>query len=85
MPIHYENGNYVWRKWNHQVSEDSISKEEILDKVFEAVYAQYPTREWQDLSDEEVTDLANFWDISDISIEPFIDKVVRKLKEKNNG
>jgi hypothetical protein len=43
------------------------------------------TKEWQDLSDEEVTDLANFWNISDISIEPFIDKVVRKLKEKNNG
>lgn len=39
---------------------------------------------WQGLSDDEVTDLANFWDISDIGIEAFIDKVVRKSKEKNH-
>ena len=67
------------------MAEDYPSKEAILNKIFDAVYAQYPKKEWQDLSDEEVTDLTNFWNISDIGIEPFIDKVMRKLKEKNHG
>ena len=42
-------------------------------------------KEWQGLSAAEIKDLANFWDISDIKIEPFIEKVIQKIKEKNNG
>ena len=41
-------------------------------------------KEWQELSDDDVTDLVNFWNISDIEIEPFIEMVVRKVKEKNS-
>jgi trehalose/maltose hydrolase-like predicted phosphorylase len=59
------------------------SKQEILKAISDAVYAQYPKKEWQGLSDGDVTDLVNFWDISDIEIEPFIEMVVRKVKEKN--
>lgn len=60
------------------------SKKEILKTIFDAVYAQYPKKEWQGLTDDEVENLANFWGISDIGIEAFIGKVERKLKEKNN-
>ena len=60
------------------------SKQEILKAVSDAVYAQYPKKKWQGLSDADVTDLANFWNISDIEIEPFIEMVARKVKE-NNG
>jgi trehalose/maltose hydrolase-like predicted phosphorylase len=59
------------------------SKQEILKAISDAVYAQYPKKEWQGLSDGDVTDLVNFWNISDIEIEPFIEMVVRKVKEKN--
>ena len=59
------------------------SKQEILKTISDAVYAQYPKKEWQGLSDDDVTDLINFWNISDIEIEPFIEMVVRKVKEKN--
>jgi trehalose/maltose hydrolase-like predicted phosphorylase len=59
------------------------SKQEILNAISDAVYAQYPKKEWQGLSDDDVTDLVNFWNISDIEIEPFIEMVARKLKEKN--
>lgn len=40
---------------------------------------------WQGLSDKDVMDLTNFWNISDIEIEPFITMVANKVKEKNNG
>jgi hypothetical protein len=40
---------------------------------------------WQGLTDEELNELADFWDLSDINIEPFIEKVERKVKEKNHG
>lgn len=40
---------------------------------------------WQGLTDEEINELADFWDLSDINIEPFIEKVERKVKEKNHG
>jgi hypothetical protein len=59
------------------------SKQEILNTISAAVYSQYPKKEWQGLSDGDVTDLVNFWNISDIEIEPFIEMVVRKVKEKN--
>jgi len=60
------------------------SKEEILKAIFDAVYAQYPKKRWQGLSAAEIKDLANFWDISDIKIEPFIEMVIQKVREKNH-
>ena len=57
------------------------TKEEILGKVFDAVYAQYPKKEWQGLSDEEILDikvkagLGNWYDFSRA--------IETKLKEKN--
>lgn len=63
--------------------DDYPSKQEILKTISDAVYAQYPKKEWQGLSDADVTDLANFWNISDIEIEPFIEMVARKVKENN--
>ena len=42
-----------------------------------------PAPSWQGLTDDDVTDLVNFWNISDIEIAPFIEMVVRKLKDKN--
>ena len=42
-------------------------------------------KEWQGLSDKDVMDLTNFWNISDIEIEPFITMVANKVKENNNG
>jgi hypothetical protein len=43
-----------------------------------------PAPSWQGLTDDDVTDLVNFWNISDIEIAPFIEMVVRKLKDKNS-
>jgi hypothetical protein len=40
---------------------------------------------WQGLTYDEVENLANFWNISDIGIEAFIAKIEHKLKEKNHG
>jgi hypothetical protein len=40
-------------------------------------------KEWQGLTDDEIKDLANFWDISDIKIEPFIEMVIQRVLEKN--
>ena len=59
------------------------SKQEILKTISDAVYAQYPKKQWQGLSNNDVTDLVNFWNISDIEIEPFIVMVANKVKEKN--
>ena len=59
------------------------TKEEILGKVFDAVYAQYPKKEWQGLSDEEILDikvkagLGNWYDFSHA--------IEAKLKEKNHA
>jgi hypothetical protein len=65
--------------------DDYPSKQEILKVIFDAVYAQYPKKEWQGLTYDEVENLANFWNISDIGIEAFIAKIEHKLKEKNHG
>jgi len=39
--------------------EDYPSKEEILNKIFDAVYTQYPKKEWQSLSDDEMKIIQN--------------------------
>ena len=64
------------------------TKEEILGKVFDAVYAQYPKKEWQGLSDDEISKV-----ISDEQIpvrtgktaNRFAHAIEAKLKEKNNA
>lgn len=40
---------------------------------------------WQGLSDKDVKDLADFWEVSDIEIEPFIKMVLQKVKDKKHG
>jgi hypothetical protein len=40
-------------------------------------------KEWQGLSDKDVKDLADFWEVSDIEIENFIKKVLQKVKDTN--
>lgn len=64
----------------HEIKMVSDRYQELVNYVLSITH---PAPSWKGLSDDEVTDLANFWDISDIGIEAFIDKVVRKSKEKN--
>ena len=58
---------------------------EILGKVFDAVYAQYPKKEWISLSDDEIWNIANFlgknkeWDYPVM----FAKTIEQALKEKN--
>ena len=35
--------------------DDFPSKQEILNAIFDAVYAQYPKKKWQGLTDDEIT------------------------------
>ena len=57
------------------------TKEEILGKVFDAVYAQYPKKEWQGLSYD---DISYTWaGFAPEEIE-FARAIEAKLKEKNN-
>jgi hypothetical protein len=62
------------------------SKQEILKTISDAVYAQYPKKEWQGLSDDEILEI-------DKSIDPkiiigkgktlFARAIEQALKEKN--
>lgn len=40
------------------------SKEEILKAIFDAVYAQYPKKRWQGLTDFELKDIRTLCDYS---------------------
>jgi hypothetical protein len=43
--------------------DDFPSKQEILKAISDAVYAQYPKKEWQGLSDDEIQEeLKKMWD-----------------------
>jgi hypothetical protein len=79
----YEYPTQLGVKMTKDALDDFPSKQEILKAISDAVYAQYPKKEWHELSDEDVTDLVNFWNISDILLEPFIVMVANKVKEKN--
>jgi hypothetical protein len=61
--------------------------QEIMQRFIDnaMLTSNLPKRLWQGLTDEEINELADFWDLSDINIEPFIEKVERKVKEKNHG
>ena len=53
------------------------------DSKANEIIKSHPAPSWQGLSAAEIKDLANFWDISDIKIEPFIEKVIQRVVEKN--
>ena len=60
--------------------DDFPSKQEILNAISDAVYAQYPKKEWQGLSHDDIGWLltesnGNYWD--------FAHAIEAKLKEKN--
>jgi len=57
------------------------SKEEILGKVFDAVYAQYPKKEWQGLTDDEISKL---WCTDHASYLEFAHSIEQALKDKNH-
>ena len=60
------------------------TKEEILGKVFDAVYAQYPNKEWQRLSDAELFILSQQCDLNHIlGLIDYGRTIEAKLKEKN--
>ena len=59
------------------------TKEEILGKVFDAVYAQYPKKRWQELSDDEI-DAIDFPESGTATIRDFTRAIEAKLKEKNH-
>ena len=61
----------------------SIDKDGIETYKVTPVYTH--PHQWQGLTDDEVENLANFWNISDIGIEAYIAKIEHKIKEKNHG
>ena len=67
--------------------DDFPSKQEILNAISDAVYSQYPKKQWQGLSDDEILEI-------DKSIDPkiiigkgktlFARAIEQALKEKNH-
>ena len=53
------------------------TKEEILGKVFDAVYSQYPKKQWQGLSEDEFIYFCHWVDAATLS------DIEANLKEKN--
>lgn len=61
------------------------SKQEILKAISDAVYAQYPKKEWQGLSADEI-DKLRWMDYMDGDEQiALIREAEAKLKEKNHG
>ncbi len=65
--------------------EDYPSKEEILNKIFDAVYTQYPKKEWQSLSDDEIDEIwvKSFGSSENVHNLDFARAIEQALKEKN--
>jgi hypothetical protein len=66
--------------------DDFPSKQEILKAISDAVYSQYPKKEWQGLSDDELDALNG----SPMALEysglyKFARAIEQALKEKNNA
>lgn len=59
------------------------SKQEILKTISDAVYAQYPKKKWNELSEVEINALVDFFNSSNIDIKEFIKKIERMSKEMN--
>ena len=82
-------------KANEIIKTQQPTKEEILGKVFDAVYAQYPKKEWQGLTAEEITSLeydhvsyetfdeGEYGTEINIYTKEFARAIEAKLKEKN--
>ena len=70
---------------DYQKLREQPTKEEILGKVFDAVYAQYPKKEWQGLSDDEIDRI--YCEVSDNCVKYFPSELYaawfKALKEKN--
>ena len=60
------------------------SKQEILNTIFDAVYAQYPKKEWQKLSDDDVDIIKETIDYSCYP-HSFARAIEQALKEKNRA
>jgi hypothetical protein len=83
----FDRGKWI-AKWadNNMTKDEYPSKQEILKTISDAVYAQYPKKEWQGLSDDEILEI-------DKSIDPkiiigkgktlFARAIEQALKEKN--
>ena len=63
--------------------DDYPSKQEILKTISDAVYAQYPKKKWNELSEVEINALVDFLNSSNIDIKEFIKKIERMSKEMN--
>ena len=67
--------------------DDYPSKQEILKTIFDAVYAQYPKKEWQGLTDdEEIRKWAEYHGLDSLyetGIIDFARAIEQALKEKN--
>ena len=71
---------------DYQKLREQPTKEEILGKVFDAVYAQYPKKkkEWQGISDIELSLLAEEYTGADgLDVVDYGYAIEAKLKEKN--
>ena len=79
-PVAWTDEYKMFLEWDKEILCDKA-----VCKEHEAIPLYIHPHQWQGLTDDEIKDLANFWDISDIKIEPFIEKVIQKIKEKNNG
>jgi hypothetical protein len=69
-------------------NDDYPSKEEILKTISDAVYAQYPKKEWQELTDDEIVNsivpIASYdvFDLPDEAIK--LGRAIQQaLKDKN--
>jgi hypothetical protein len=60
------------------------SKQEILKTISDAVYAQYPKKEWQGLSDAEIFNLSQQCDLNHIlGLIDYGRAIEQALKDKN--
>jgi hypothetical protein len=61
------------------------SKQEILKAIFDAVYSQYPKKEWQELTDKEIFNLSQNCDLNHIlGLIDYGRAVEQALKDKNS-
>ena len=64
--------------------DDYPSKQEILKTISDAVYAQYPKKEWQGLSDDELDALnGSPMALEHSSLYKFARAIEQALKDKN--
>ena len=69
---------------DYQKLREQPIKEEILGKVFDAVYSQYPKKEWQGISDVELSLLAEEYTGADgLDVVDYGYAIEAKLKEMN--